>query len=136
MKDPARADRGCAAKTAVVRALEALAAPEDAIYLAGIRHVQMEGSFGPPIETAAAFAIGQRHGPVPTHCDHLDELPIGPGTQFPEFRHIRDFCSLKYKYSTLESRVWMKKIRKKFGMPGRDAKIPAELLWMIVLRCR
>ena len=45
MKDPATADRGCAAKTAIVRALEALATPEEAIYLTGIRHIQMEGSF-------------------------------------------------------------------------------------------
>src|SRR2546426_7821857 len=33
----------------------ALATPEEAIYLTGIRHIQMEGSYGPPIDTAAAL---------------------------------------------------------------------------------
>ena len=72
MKDPAVADRGCAAKTAIVRALEALAAPEEAIYLAGIRHIQMEGSFGPPIDTAAALRSASAMGLV--HMHHPDAV--------------------------------------------------------------
>lgn len=62
LNHPATSDRGCVAKLQIVRALEALGAPEQAVFLAGIRHVQMEGSFGPPIDTAAglraASAIG------------------------------------------------------------------------------
>jgi len=65
MRDPATTDRGCAAKTGIVRALEALGAAEDAVFLAGIRHVQMEGSFGPPVDTApglrAVSAMGLVH---------------------------------------------------------------------------
>ncbi len=65
IRDPATTDRGCAAKTGIVRALESLGAAEDAVFLAGIRHVQMEGSFGPPIDTApglrAASAMGLLH---------------------------------------------------------------------------
>jgi HEAT repeat protein len=72
MKDPATTDRGCAAKTAVVRALEAMAAPEEAIYLAGIRHIQMEGSYGPPIDTAAALRSASAMALV--HMHHPDAV--------------------------------------------------------------
>ena len=72
MKDPAATDRGCAAKTAVVRALEAMAAPEEAIYLAGIRHIQMEGSYGPPIDTAAALRSASAMALV--HMHHPDAV--------------------------------------------------------------
>jgi hypothetical protein len=72
MKDAAAADRGCAAKTAVVRALEALAAPEEAIYLTGIRHIQMEGSYGPPIDTAAALRSASALALV--HMHHPDAV--------------------------------------------------------------
>jgi HEAT repeat protein len=72
MKDPAVTDRGCAAKTAVVRALEAMAAPEEAIYLAGIRHIQMEGSYGPPIDTAAALRSASAMALV--HIHHPDAV--------------------------------------------------------------
>ena len=72
MKDPAATDRGCAAKTAVVQALEALAAPEEAIYLTGIRHIQMEGSFGPPIDTAAALRSASAMALV--HMHHPDAV--------------------------------------------------------------
>jgi HEAT repeat protein len=72
MKDPATTDRGCAAKTALVRALEAMAAPEEAIYLAGIRHIQMEGSYGPPIDTAAALRSASAMALV--HMHHPDAV--------------------------------------------------------------
>jgi HEAT repeat protein len=68
MRDPATSDRGCAAKTGIVRALEALGAAEDAVFLAGIRHVQMEGSFGPPVDTAPALRAASAMGLV--HMNH------------------------------------------------------------------
>lgn len=46
-------DRGCAAKTALARAALELECPAEAIFRAGIRHVQMEGSFGAPVDVAA-----------------------------------------------------------------------------------
>jgi HEAT repeat protein len=55
-----------------VRALEALAAPEEAVYLAGIRHIQMEGSYGPPIDTAAALRSASALGLV--HMYHPDAV--------------------------------------------------------------
>jgi HEAT repeat protein len=72
MKNPVVSDRGCAAKTAIVRALEALAAPEEVVYLTAIRHVQMEGSFGPPIDTAAGLRSASALGLV--HMNHPDAV--------------------------------------------------------------
>jgi hypothetical protein len=53
MADPARLDKRCAALTEIVAALYEMDYSEPEVYLKGIRHVQMEGSFGPPIDSAA-----------------------------------------------------------------------------------
>jgi len=46
-------DKACLAKTALARAALLLDYPADSIFRTGIRHVQMEGSFGPPVDAAA-----------------------------------------------------------------------------------
>lgn len=48
----ASGDKGCAALTAIARALFALDHDDYEPFLAGIKHVQMEASFGPPVDTA------------------------------------------------------------------------------------
>ena len=53
MEDPAKRDQGCEAMIAMAKALVAMDEPAANVYLAGVRHVQMEGSFGPPIDAAA-----------------------------------------------------------------------------------
>jgi len=53
MADPARLDKRCEASTEIAGALYALDYLEPEIYLAGLHHVQMEGSFGPPVDVAA-----------------------------------------------------------------------------------
>lgn len=53
MQDPAKRDPGCEALIAIGKALVALDDPAAKVYFAGIRHVQMEGSFGPPVDAAA-----------------------------------------------------------------------------------
>jgi HEAT repeat protein len=62
MTDPATSDRRCEAKLAIAKALEDLEYPSPEPFLRGIRHVQMEPSFGPPVDTAielrAICAIG------------------------------------------------------------------------------
>jgi HEAT repeat protein len=62
MTDPARLDPGCAATTALVKALLDMEYLAERIYLAGIRHVQMEPSYGGPadaaVELRAASALG------------------------------------------------------------------------------
>jgi hypothetical protein len=46
-------DKGCAAMIAIARALIAMEHDAPELYLRGMRYVQMEGSYGPPIDTAA-----------------------------------------------------------------------------------
>jgi HEAT repeat protein len=53
MENPAKADTGCVAKTAAVSALYQFAAPVADVYVAGVRHVQPEASWGAPVDTAA-----------------------------------------------------------------------------------
>jgi hypothetical protein len=53
MRDPAKLDPGCKATIAIVQALIQLEDPAAKVYFAGIRHVQREGSFGPPVDAAA-----------------------------------------------------------------------------------
>ena len=72
MTNPAVTDKGCAAKTEIVRALEALGAAEAETFLTGIRHIQMEGSFGPPVDTAAGLRAASAMGLV--HMNHPDAI--------------------------------------------------------------
>ncbi len=46
-------DKACAATIAIARSLVELEYDAPDLFLQGIRHVQMEGSYGPPIDTAA-----------------------------------------------------------------------------------
>jgi HEAT repeat protein len=53
MRDPAKLDQGCKATIAIAQALIQLEDPAARVYFAGIRHVQKEGSYGPPVDAAA-----------------------------------------------------------------------------------
>jgi HEAT repeat protein len=53
MKDPAKSDKGCAAKTAIVKALLAADCDDEGIFRTGVRHVQHEPSWGGRSDTAA-----------------------------------------------------------------------------------
>jgi hypothetical protein len=53
MKNPAVRDPGCKALIAIAKTLAALDFPAPPVYFAGVRHVQMEGSYGPPVDAAA-----------------------------------------------------------------------------------
>ena len=55
MKDPAKLDKRCAALIEIVAALYALDYREPEVYLRGLHHVQMEPSFGKPVDAAAAL---------------------------------------------------------------------------------
>jgi len=50
--NPVKSDPGCAAKTAIARALYTIGAYEDALFLRGIRHVQREPVWGGSEDTA------------------------------------------------------------------------------------
>lgn len=53
MRDPSKRDPGCKALTAIAKALAGMDAPAPQVYFAGIKHVQMEASYGPPVDAAA-----------------------------------------------------------------------------------
>ncbi len=53
MRDPAKLDPACKATRAIVQALIQLEEPAAQVYFSGIRHVQKEGSYGPPVDAAA-----------------------------------------------------------------------------------
>jgi HEAT repeat protein len=53
MVKPETTDKRCEAKIAILKALCQIEYPSPSVFLRGLRHVQMEGSFGPPVDTAA-----------------------------------------------------------------------------------
>jgi HEAT repeat protein len=53
MTNPAKTDQGCAAKTAVVKALLAADCDDEEIFRTGIRHIQLEPTWGGRADTAA-----------------------------------------------------------------------------------
>ncbi|NQU44413.1 hypothetical protein HQ520_14075, partial [bacterium] len=52
MENPLQRDRQCLAKNAIIQALEALKWTDPAVFLKGVRHVQMEPVFGGRTDTA------------------------------------------------------------------------------------
>jgi hypothetical protein len=75
MTDPHKLDKGCAATTEIVVTLYEMDHVEPETYLKGIRHVQMEGSFGPPVDAAAKLRAFCALGLVRTrHPEALDEV--------------------------------------------------------------
>jgi hypothetical protein len=55
MTNPQQIDKRCAAITEIVGSLYELDYSEPDVYRPGLRHVQLEASFGPPVDTAAAL---------------------------------------------------------------------------------
>ena len=76
-ENPHKLDPTCDALTAIVKALHTLDCEDPAPFFRGIRHVQMEGSFGPPVDAAvelracSAIALAR----------HTDPKVIGELTQ-------------------------------------------------------
>lgn len=55
MVNPAQLDKRCAALTGITEALYEMDYSEPDVYPQGLRHIQMEASFGPPVDAAAAL---------------------------------------------------------------------------------
>lgn len=66
MVNATKLDKRCAATFEIVAALYALDYTEPEVYLRGIRHVQMEASFGPPADEAAKLRAQSALGLVRT----------------------------------------------------------------------
>jgi HEAT repeat protein len=87
MKDPSKLDKGCAATTEIIGALHELDYAEPEVYLFGIHHVQMEGSFGPPVDAAAKLrAISAMALARTPHPDAIDEIVSLLVDEWPEAR--------------------------------------------------
>ena len=75
MADPARTDKGCAAKNAVVKALLAADCHDEGLFRMGIRHVQLEPTWGGRADTAAQLRALCGLGLVQTGSpDAMNEL--------------------------------------------------------------
>ena len=75
MADAPRLDKRCAATTEIVSGLYELSYEYPAPYLMGLKHVQMEASFGPPVDEAAKLRAVSAQGLVRTrHPDALTEV--------------------------------------------------------------
>ena len=74
MADAPRLDKRCAALTEITSTLHELDYVEPELYLAGIKHVQREGSYGPPVDEAAKLRAVSAQGLLRTrHADRLSE---------------------------------------------------------------
>jgi hypothetical protein len=87
MQNPSKLDKGCAATTEILSALYELDYTEPEVYLLGIHHVQMEGSFGPPVDAAAKLrAISALALARTRHPAALDEVVSLLVDEWPEAR--------------------------------------------------
>ncbi len=87
MVDPAKNDKLCRAKIAIVQALEKLEHPVAEVFEEASRHVQEEASWGPPVDTApplrALGLAGMTRIDPPGLAEALIDALIDP---FPEVR--------------------------------------------------
>ena len=75
MVEPLKTDKGCVAKSAVVKALVDLDAREEEVYLRGVRHRQPEPSYGKPVDTAVPVRASSAEGlMISMHPDLALEL--------------------------------------------------------------
>lgn len=90
LNDDKYTDKGCTALTAIAKTLYELGEPSaEAAFVAGVKHVQMEGSFGPPVDVATELRgvcglglvrIGHRDQMI-----HLADLLADPEPQVRRF---------------------------------------------------
>lgn len=76
MASPAKLDKRCAALTEIAMALYEMDYSEPDIYRQGVAHVQMEASFGPPIDVAAALRGICAQGLIRTRDPHALEQVV------------------------------------------------------------
>jgi hypothetical protein len=75
MTNAPKLDKRCAATTELLTALYEMDYTEPAPYLAGLKHVQLEASFGPPVDEAAKLRAISAQGLLRTrHRDALAEV--------------------------------------------------------------
>jgi hypothetical protein len=53
LREPTKSDKGCFAKTAIAKSLYTLGTGTESVFLSGIRHIQLESTYGGSIDVAA-----------------------------------------------------------------------------------
>jgi hypothetical protein len=76
MTNPQKLDKRCAAITEIITALYELDYTEPEVYRRGIRHVQKEASFGPPVDTATKLRGICAQGLLRTHSADAMSLVV------------------------------------------------------------
>ena len=75
MVNASKLDKRCAAVTELVTAMYEMDYDEPQPYLVGLKHVQMEGSYGPPVDEAAKLRAVSAQGLLRTrYVDALEEV--------------------------------------------------------------
>jgi HEAT repeat protein len=87
MVDPAKTDKGCVAKIAIVKALRAADYGDEEIFRIGIRHVQLEPTWGGRADTAAPLRAQCGLGLVQAGAaDAMNELAVLLADREPDAR--------------------------------------------------
>jgi HEAT repeat protein len=87
MADPAKLDKRCAAATEIAAALYTLDYTDADVYLRGIRHIQMEASYGPPVDAAVQLRAHCALGLIRTrHPDAISAIVDLMGDREPAAR--------------------------------------------------
>jgi HEAT repeat protein len=112
LKNPVKTDPGCRAKLAAVEALNSFDYPEADVFVRGIRHVQMEPSYGPPVDTAdhlrAACAFGlYRLGYSELLCEMvsllMDRQPVARRAAIRVLTEVRqESCEMLLRLKALQ----------------------------------
>lgn len=85
--DPAKTDKGCMAKLAIVEALRTLEAPDPGVFRVGLRHVQLEPTWGGQTDTAAPLRAACALGLVEAGVEGvLDDLAVLLADSEPDAR--------------------------------------------------
>jgi HEAT repeat protein len=75
MKEPHKHDKGCRALIEIATALYAMDYTGHEVYLKGIRHVQTEGAYGPPVDNAVPLRVVSALGLAQSrYPDAMEEL--------------------------------------------------------------
>ncbi|MBI3270731.1 MAG: HEAT repeat domain-containing protein [Planctomycetes bacterium] len=120
LPDAKAPDKGCIAKTAAAKALyelgDAAAAP---VFVRGIRHVQREGSFGPPVDTATELRGLCGLGLV--RIGHRDALRFLTDLLSDPEPQARSFAARGLAYSGRDEGALLLRLKLQLGEPDIDA---------------
>ncbi|HEX4795823.1 MAG TPA: HEAT repeat domain-containing protein [Humisphaera sp.] len=121
-------DKTCGGKTAIAKSLYELGADTPGVFLAGIKHVQMEASFGPPVDVAALLrgicALGLVRIAHREAMLHITDLLADPEAQ------ARVLAARALAYSGRDDAAFV--LRLKIHVGDKDPEVIGECLTAIM----